>query len=165
MAVVNTKSNAITNADATPQVRSSRILVGAPALAVNGFVSVASGDDDGSVYRMFRIRSNSVIHSLTVRCTAITAGTSYTIGLYDTAANGGAAVSAALFATALDLSTAITLGTSVLFQNNTITNIEKRIFELLSLATDPAKEYDLVLVGTTVGSANGTIAMSMIYSV
>ena len=160
MAVVNTKSTAISNADASPAVLNS-------PRVVNGFLresvatlETAAGDDDGSVFRFVRVPSNARISSVEYANDAITSGTDYDIGVYDTAAAGGAVVSVNLFADALDLSSAHAF-TDVTYET-TATNISKvdqELWQLLGLTSDPAKFYDICATGVTVGSAAGTISL------
>ena len=160
MAVANTKSTAISNADATPVVLSS-------PRVVNGFLresvatlEVAAGDDDNSVYRFVRVPSNARISSVEYANDAITGGTDYNVGVFDTAANDGAAVSENLFADALDLSSAHAF-TDCTYET-TATNIAKvdqELWQLLGLTSDPGKEYDICAKGITVGTAAGTISL------
>src|SRR3972149_12341690 len=92
MAVANTKSTFITNADAEPKVLTSDYISKGTLYEAVGTVEVAAADDDGSVYRMVRVPSNARITSILTGCDAITLGTSYHLGVYQTAANGGAVV-------------------------------------------------------------------------
>lgn len=165
MAVVNTKSTAITNGDATPVVITNRILTRGPVFTACGTVEVAAGDDDGSVFRFVRVPSNARIISITRFNDAITTGTAYEIGLHQTAANGGAAADADLFATAVDLSSASVVGVEQRFEAADIINIEKRVWELLGLTADPQRDYDLTFTGTTVGTGAGTISVEVRYTV
>lgn len=166
MAVVNTKSVAITNADASPMVITPAFIGGAVLRRKTGLVEIAAGDDDTSVFRMVRVRSSDVVDRIIIHSDAITAGTAFEVGLHKTAAAGGAVVDADLFASAITLATASTgAGTDVTYEA-TATNIdklEKRIWELLGLTEDPLIEYDLTLTGTTVGSAAGTVTVRYYY--
>lgn len=164
MAVVNTKATAITNADAVPAVASNRILTRGPMFAACGTVEVAAADDDGSVFRFARIPSNARVISIRRSNDAITGGTAYELGLHQTAGNGGAAADADLFGTTLDLSSA---GAQVenRYEAADIANIEKRVWELLGLTSDPGRDYDVTLTGTTVGTAAGTISLEVVYTV
>src|SRR5688572_21365933 len=100
MAVVNTKSTAVGNADATqPRVITPSYLAGGTLRVSQGMSEVAAADSDGSVYRMVRLPSNAVVYRLEVLNDAITAGTGYDIGIYRTAVDGGEAVNDDLFAT------------------------------------------------------------------
>jgi len=165
MAVVNTKSNGITNADATPMVRSARALVGAPLFAMVATVAVASADEDTSVYRFMRLPSNAVVLKIDLFNDAITAGTDYNIGLYQTAANGGADADENVFADAVDLSSARVDPLDVTHEILDINKAEKRIWELLGLSADSGREYDLCLTAVTVGSAAGDITLKVYYTV
>ena len=93
-AVVNTKSTIVANADATPRIESKLWYDGARVYESVASIELAAADDDTSVYRFFRVRSNWRISSLEIACDTVTAGTSYDIGVWDTAENGGAVVDA-----------------------------------------------------------------------
>lgn len=166
MATANTKATAITNADAQPKVFTPAILSGAYLREAVGTVEVAAADDDGSVYRFARIRSSARMSEITVFNDAITAGTSYDVGLYRTAKDGGAVVDADLFASALDLSSASAVAGTQALTEATATNIdkiEKQLWQLLGLSADPMIDYDLCLTGNTVGTAAGTISVRTRY--
>ena len=164
MPIANTKSTAVTNRDASPRVPSPAHLVRGPLFEAVGTVEIAATDDNGSVYRMARLRSSDRISQLTVFNDAITGGTAFDLGLYRTADDGGAAVDDDLFASALDLSSApasASTGTEVLFEATAanIDKVEKRIWELLGLSADPQVDYDLAFTADTVGSAAGTVSL------
>jgi len=166
MAVANTKSTFITNADADPKVLTSDYISKGTVYETVGTVEVAAADDDGSVYRMVRVPSNARITSILTGCDAITAGTVYDLGVYQTAANGGAVVDADLFATNVDLSSALGFTEHMLEATVTdIDKVEKRLWELLALTVDPMRDYDICWTGDTVGSAAGTIATKLKYVV
>lgn len=161
--MANVKSDLITNADATPVVFNNDGADGAMLRLKQAYVAKGA-ETDGSTWRFFRIPSNALISSLHYSNTAIAGFTSITIGLYDTAAAGGAAVSAALFGTAVDMHTAVGW-TDATFLVTTQDLIEKRVWELLSLSADPNKHYDVVLTGTTAGTNTGKLAMKISYTV
>lgn len=168
MALVNTKSNGITNADATPMVRSQRVLCGAPVLCSVATVAVAAADDDASVYRFVRLPSNAVILKIDLLNDAIADGTDYDLGIYQTAANGGALVNVNTFADAVSMASARVTPLDVTHEaggDDTIELAEKKLYELLSIATDPQREYDLCLTGVTVGTAAGDITLKVYYTV
>lgn len=165
MGVVNTLSTAITNGDATPKVLNQPYYDAGLLRSSVGTVEVAAADSDTSTYRFVRIPSGARIQSIRVFCDAITAGTSFDCGIYKTAADGGAVVSAAVFASAVDLSSAITAGTEIAFEARDIANVQKRVWEDLSLSVDPFIDYDVVLTANTVGSAAGTITLQVTYVV
>ncbi len=160
MAVVNTKSTAISNADASPAVLNNPRVVNGFLRESVGTVEVAAGDDNDSVFRFVRVPSNARISTVEIACDAITGGTDYDVGVYDTAAAGGAVVSVNLFGDAIDLSSALAF-TDVTYET-TATNkskVDQELWQLLGLTSDPAKFYDICATGVTVGTAAGTISM------
>jgi len=161
MAVVNTKSTAITNADATPRVPNNSYIEGGLLRVSVGTVEVAAADEDTSVFRFVRLPSGARVQSIRVFCDALTAGTSFDCGIYKNAGDGGALVDVDTFASAVDLSSAITAGTEIRFEAANIDQIEKRLFEQagIALSVDPMIEYDICLLANTVGSAAGTITL------
>ena len=163
MAIVNTKATAVGNADSIPVVISNRTLVRAPVMASVGVVAKAASDNDTSVFRFVRVPSNARIISVNRANTAITAGTSYQIGVHETAANGGAAVSAGLFAATQDLSTAST-GTASRYIAAPVTTGEQALWQLLGLSADPRKDYDITMTGVTAGTGAGTLLLEVAYS-
>ncbi len=172
MAVANTKATAITNADATPIVLNNRSNTRAPVYMAVETLETAAADDDNSVYRFFRLPSNAVIYSIQVLNDAITSGSSWHCGIWDTAANGGAVVDADVFASAVDLSAGTAAWLELRFEAATTGPIEYADYELwrlldLGAATytiDPQKEFDLCLQGITVGSTASTITLRITYT-
>lgn len=164
MGVVNTKATVVTNADTVAHIPNNPHLMGADLQAAVGTVTIAASDSNTSTYRLSRVKSGYRVHSIRIQNDAITGGTSFQLGLYDTAANGGAVVSANLFATALDLSAGNVAGTDVAFQNNSVGNVEKRIWELLALSADPFKDYDLVLTAVTIGTSGGKVSAAITWA-
>jgi hypothetical protein len=122
-----------------------------------GLVAIAAADDDGSAYHVFpNVPSSFRPVRCTVQCDAITGGTDFELGVYDT--NLGAVVSKGLFMTGQTLATASrTLdGLSAVSLAN-LGNL-RTIAELLSLTPTTAKAaYDIVLTGDTVGTAAGNV--------
>lgn len=160
MAVANTKSTDVTNADATPSALSHRVYAGFRPLRSVNTVAVAAADDDGSVYRVKRLRSDAIITYVGVLNDAITSGSDYDFGLYRTAADGGAVVDADLIADGVDMSSARVAELSVRFHDTGTAKIEefyKPLWQLAGLSSDPQVEYDLCWTANTVGSAAGDI--------
>ena len=164
MPVVNTKSTNISRGDTVGSTNNGYLYKGELFKAL-GLVSVAASDDDTSTYRVVRVPSNALVSKVQVVNSAITGGTSYDVGVYRTAADGGAVVSATAIASAVDMSSARAAWTDVSFEARAITDAEKRLWELLSLARDPQVEYDIVLRANTVGTAAGTIVVAVEYTV
>jgi len=131
----------------------------------SGVCAVAAADDDTSVFRFVRLPSNCRVISVNIFNDAITGGTRYDVGVYRTARDGGAVVSVALFGSAIDLSAAhAATGPLNVTYEATATDIskrEKRLWELLGLATDPGYDVDVCLTANTVGTAAGNIAIDV----
>jgi hypothetical protein len=162
MAVANTKSTHITNADATPVALTSSFISNGFLREAVGTVETLAADDAASVYRLVRVPSNARISSILLGTDAITGATAADVGLYQTAQNGGAVVDADLFATDVDISTAAIAFTEVLLEATAtdIVKVEKRLWELLGLTTDPMREYDIAVTVNDVTAA-GTISMKV----
>lgn len=157
MAVANTKSTAITNADATqPRVQGQTWIQGALPWVAVGTAEVAAADDNDSVYRFLRVPSGARIHKLEIASDAITGGSDYNFGVYKP---GGAIVSGSLFADALDMSIGNTVPVEITFAAVDLADAEKRLWELLGLSADPMVEYDICATGITVGTGAGTILL------
>jgi hypothetical protein len=157
MALVNTKSTVITNADAG--VLSDRKLARARVLSSIGFVIKAASDSNNSVFRFARLPSNAIIRSITVNSdAAITGGTAFQLAGYDTpTANSGVVIAnLTSFGAALDLSTA---GIKTVLPG--AADVEKTLWQLLGLATDPGKSVDIALLATTSGSTAANISMDI----
>ncbi len=168
MAVANTKSTAITNADATPIVITNRNIIKAPMFGACGTVEVAAADDNNSVYRMVRVPSNARITSLVSFNDVLTlaaGATSWDLGVHQTAANGGAVVDSDAFASAVNFATASTAGIELRFEAANIDTIEKRLWELLGLASDSQREYDIAFTAISNSDVAGTISLEVEWTV
>src|SRR5690554_6656324 len=108
MAVVTTKSQAITNRDATPKViNDARVTKGDLVEAVD-VAELANGDSIGSKIILCSVPSNARISQVLLSCDAISTTGAADVGLYDTTENGGDAVDADFFASAQDLTSGLT---------------------------------------------------------
>lgn len=166
MAVVNTKSTHITNGDASPPVLTSSYIAAGVLRESVGTVEAAAADDNNSVYRMVRVPSNARITSILLASDAVTGSTDINVGVYQTAANGGAVVSDNVFGDAVDLSSA-TGFTEVLLETTAtdIDKVEKRLWELLGLSADPLRDYDIALTAIAAASAAGTYSMKVKWTI
>jgi hypothetical protein len=164
MAVANTKSLRVSRAEATPILQDNQAVAAASPRSIIGFVAVASGDDDGSVYRLARVHSSWVLHGIEIQNTAITGGTDYDLGLYQTAANGGAEVDKDVYMDGQTLASAVLTGADRLSHTRALTKTGQRVWEDAGLSADPGRYYDLCLTGNTVGTADGTVGFRVIYA-
>lgn len=164
MAVVN-----LTSANLT--ARNTGALVNAAAASVRteavvDQMTVNNTDSIGSTFRISRIPSNAIVTSGSVFCGAITSAAA-DIGLYQTPANGGAVVDADFFVAAQTIATA-SPGINIL-GGNTATygpaNRNKRVWEVLGLAADPQRDYDVVLTLTAAATATAPAGVALTYVV
>jgi hypothetical protein len=153
--------NKYTDADVVAGKKAKQFVIGSggDTFTLVGVISVASGDDDGSVYRVFaNVPANAVPVSIEVHNTAITAGTDYDLGLYKTAS--GAVVDKDILADGVDLSAARTIATANNLGLTTLTLGELKTLATLSAQTNPDEAYDIAFTANTVGSAAGTIRVT-----
>lgn len=164
MADDSKKTTAITNLDATPVLRAMSWYHGGALKSYVGTVEAADAASIGTVYRFFRIPSWARVESIHVMNDALSAG-AMDVGLYKCAADGGAVVDADFFASAVAVSSAnkATGGSNVAWEaDSTASNIDKvdkRIWEILGLTSDPQLEYDVAGTVTTALGAAGTISL------
>jgi hypothetical protein len=163
MATVNTLTDIVSNLDATPKVINALNLMGAVVREQVGTVEIAAADDNNSVYRVGRVHSSWRVSEIMRFNDAITTGTDYNVGLYETAENGGAAKDENLFADAISLASASAVGVNDTFEALGVENIEKTVWEALGESSDPDRWYDLAYTGITVGSGAGTLSVRTRY--
>lgn len=164
MAVANTKSTEVTNADAAVQTLNNVGTSHARTYHKTATIAVAAADDDGSVFRFFRVHSSWRVLALWLYNDAITAGTVYDCGLYQIAANGGAVVDIDAYALAVDNSTARTTPIDIACEARDIIKIGQQVWQDAGLSADSNRWYDIALTGGTVGTAAGDITMRMEFS-
>lgn len=165
MAVVNTKSTLVTNADATTQSLTKMTEDGGRLREKIATLETVSGDSIASTYRFFRVASNVRVSSLQLFCDDIGTTTIADFGLYDTAANGGAAVDADFFGSAVSLKDGAVAGTDITYESAVVDlpNYGKTLWEQLGLSADPRKYYDVVATLTAAADAAGTITLKLRY--
>lgn len=167
MAVANTKSTHITNADATAPLLTNDYISKGVLYECVGTVETLAADDAASVYRLCRVPSNARISSILLGTDAITGASASDVGVYRTAKDGGAVVDADFFANDVDISSA-TAFTEVILQA-TVTDkakVEYRLWEMFpgTWTVDPQCDLDLCVTVNDVTAA-GTISMKVKYAV
>lgn len=126
-------------------------------------VEIAAADDDGSKYRVARVPANAVVKEIIIACDAITGGTDFDLGLYDTPEiNSGAVIDADILMDGQTLASASRVLDGL--QTVDIANLHKKLWEIAALTADPRKLVDIVLTGNTVGTAAGTVTVTVVYS-
>ena len=156
--------NKYTNSDAAADNLVSAPQAGAELVAMVESFEVAAADDDGSIYRVFKgISGDLVPFDVKVTNDAVTGGTDYDFGIYETElgdvkdkdalADGVTMASARAEGSGISLLSAV--GQS---------DAEKKIFELAGDSASSRKQsYDLALTANTVGTAAGTITVKAIF--
>jgi hypothetical protein len=170
MAVVNVKATAVTNGDASSQTVNALKIDGGRIRGRVGTVEAANGDSIGSTYRVARVKSGDRISRVLLSCDAITtcAGD---VGIYDIASvNSGAVVDADFFASAQSLAAAL-VNSDITHEADAadagagfgLADVEKPLWQALGLASDPGKQYDVVVTLTAAAASAGTIAIKVEY--
>lgn len=162
MAVVSLKSTAITNCDASPRTLNGGRIAGGEVCEHVGTVAAANGDSIGSIYRFARVRSSDRVSAVQLYCDAVTSG-AMDVGIYQTAANGGAVVDADFFASAQSIASAILTGTEIQHESGVygIEDIEKSLWEGLGLTSDPGLLYDVAGTLTAATTAAGDVSLKV----
>lgn len=166
MGTANTKCTTVTNLDATPATLNDKRLMGGILKEQVGTVEIAAADDNNSVYRVGRVHSSWRISDIIRYNDAITSGTDFDVGLYDTAANGGAVVNINCFADAVSLASASVTGTNDIYEAGSdvgVEDIEQEVWQMAGLSSDPNKFMDVCYTGVTVGSGAGTLSVKIRY--
>lgn len=158
-AVVALKSTAITNMDAQPAVLNTANNSHGNIRESQGIAAISNGDSVGSTYRVARIRSSTRVSSIKLWAPDIGTTTAANVGVYDTAANGGAVVSASLFAAGQALNAGPYVALDVTFSALAQSTAEQRLWELLGLSADPMKDYDLALTLSGAADAAGNVVV------
>lgn len=127
---------------------------------------VAAADDNASVYRLIKgINPDMVIVDAKIANDALTAGTDWDLGLYETQddnGGAGAVIDKDCYADGIDLSSAHASGSelsaiSIVDQANRAKTVEEIAFA--TVAAGRKRSYDLCLTANTVGSAAGTVTV------
>lgn len=165
MAVDHVKSVPITNLDATPAVANTAG-EGGPAMlkTIDGYCTAVASSSVDATYQMVRVPSNCKVKSVYLESAAQGAG-AFDIGTYyatdgeggqPTALLAAAAISRALFASAVDCSSAVS--TDVTNESGTYT-LDKRtmpLWQASGLTSDPGGYFDIVATVTTTAVTTGT---------
>lgn len=166
MGVETRKSKAITNRDASPQVKNVASLAAGTLREIVGVVTgIATTDDVGSTYVLGQIPSNARVSEILLTCTDSGDTGAIDLGVYRTTQDGGAAVQVDLFASGQVMTTALTKS-DITHESGVFTAYEKEqlIWEALGLSADPSIMYDLVATLTAVTTAETSLAINLRYA-
>lgn len=126
-------------------------------------VAIAAADDNGSVYRVFKsVPAHLVPLKIEIGCTAITGGTDYDLGLYET--NLGAVKDADILMDGQTMAAASLNGLDGLAAIGVADGL-KPLWELAGDTVETKKaSYDIALTANTVGTADGTILVTAYFA-
>jgi len=149
MGVVHIKSTPITNADAIPRVVNDGSVTALQLKEAVAAKEVPATSDANSTVRMARVPSSARVAAVIFASAASGATGQVHIGIYETAANGGAVVDADFFASALDPGGGAIASTDVTHEAGgsgfTLAKAEMPLWQALGLTADPNKDYDVAL--------------------
>ena len=133
---------------------------GGKSLCLISQVEVASGDDDGSIYKLARLPANAIPIKCEIFNDAISSGSDYDLGLYEE--DGTIAVDKEVFAATLDMNSGAAIGSpkNGLQTGPSIDEMGDKVWELAGKTLKNKQEgFVLALTANTVGSAAGTISV------
>ena len=157
MAGENLKSTVITNADSTTYTLNKKGFSNGVVKVARATVEVATSMDNTSTYRMVRLPSRARIVLVKVYADDLGTNTAMDLGLYRTAADGGAVVV---------FGSAITTGTELQHESAVygVEDIEKQLWQVAGASTDPQVDYDVTFTVTTTTDGAGTLSLLVLYT-
>jgi hypothetical protein len=156
--------NNLSSVDTPNALIAQNVTAGGKTRIIRDTVEIDAADDDTSKYRLARLPANAILESITIDHDAITGGTDFDLGFYDVPeTNSGAVISGAVDVL-VDGATLAVAGSVDGLGNVAIENRHKKIWEIAGLAADPNKLVDIVLTGNVVGTASGTVTLSVNYA-
>lgn len=162
MGVVNTLSGALTQANADPPMLNQAAYGNEPK-AKQAYVAKAAGDSATSTLRCVRLPSNAILASVKCKHQAFGTGATADIGVYRTAANGGAVVDADCIADEFSTAAAKTTWTEAM-SAVAAADIHKPLWQIAGLSADPQQDLDIVVtLGSTPGDQAANLAMLVEY--
>jgi hypothetical protein len=146
MATVHLKSTPVTNTAASPRVMNNAAVDGAQVRRATGMITNSAADDVGSTYRYCAVPSNATIKTVKIWSAASGATGQLNVGIYKTAADGGAVVDADLFASAIDPGGGALSAVDITHESGEYTFAESLtpLWTVLGLSADPGILYDVV---------------------
>lgn len=164
------KSTVITGYDASPPTKPAGGAGGANGLQeISGSVTTTTGVTTGSTYQLVRLRSDAYVKRVILESAAMSTSASMNIGLYysdandgTAKANQGTALSAALFASAVSVASAV-VASDVTNQSGSYT-IDKRVqplWQAAGLSSDPGGFFDVTAVAASTVTAGGLMGVSV----
>lgn len=166
MAVVESKSDVITNRDASPRVISDSNLSKGQLLEACGHIALAATDSSDSKLYFCSVPSNARISQVLLSCDDTGTTGTMDIGVWKSTQDGGTVVDQDHFASAQALTTAL-VNSDVTHESGEfpIEELEKPIWEALGLSEDPNIEYDIVGVLQESPENAGDVTLKVRYAI
>lgn len=130
---------------------------GAHLRILHSVFAPAAADSDGSIYRLGRIHSSSILPKIEFDTAGVTGGTDWDLGFYDVSgpAGDGAVVEKDILYDGKDMSSAGNGNDGL--GSVAVADRAKPVWELIGLSSDPGKFYDIAWTANTVGSGTQAI--------
>jgi hypothetical protein len=169
VAVVTTKSAGVTSADASPQDLVSPKIIGGRLRETIGKVAIALGDSPNSVLHTVRLPSRARISQILLLSDGNATEATADVGVYRTAANGGAAVDIDHFASAVILDGAVVTGTDITHEADPAdagagfgkADVAKPLWESLGFSADPQAFLDICFTLQTGATGAGVVGLKV----
>lgn len=161
--------NVVTSTDKVSESVDSIWAKGKKVMVAHASFTKAAADSNLSVYRLFRDLSPSIqIQQIWVGNAAITGGTSYSLGIYESGVGKLIVGGSLALSGVMDLSTAhatMAPGTALNgLAGIALTDFNKKLFEMAGhTEATKKKSYDICLLATTAGGGAGQINVMMLY--
>lgn len=168
------KTTQITDLDAVPPTKlAAGMGAKGTAYRITGFVTTTSGKTTGSKYLLARLPRNAVVKSIILDSAAMGGSSALDFGVYYSdstvdgtqAANTGAAITAAFFASAVDVSSAVR-ATDITNESGsyTIDLRNKALWDALAVSADPGGFLDVVATSTATITTGATFGVEVTYT-
>ncbi len=156
-------STYVTGRDATPRVLTNARIHGGVPRSYHGSVTAAAADDTASRYKMCSVPSNCMVRHVYLSSVAQGGSGAVNIGVYRTAADGGAVVSATLFASAVSVVSAVSVSDVVNQSTSyTPTKREQPLWQAAGLTSDPGGELDIMVAPSAALTNGGLIGLEVV---
>lgn len=164
MAVVTVKSTTITNRDAVPSVINDGRLERGALRSAHGYVTATNGDSATSKYILASVPSSAMVRDVLLSCANLGVSSAVNVGVYRNTKDGGAAVSASLFASAQATSAALSKS-DVTNQSGsyTLDKQEQPLWQAAGLTADPGGTLDIAAAVSVAIAATGLIGADVRY--
>ena len=164
MGVVTVKSTTITNRDAVPPVINDGRLERGSLRSAHGQLTATNGDSATSQYKLASLPSSAQVRQVLLSCANLGASSSVNVGVYRNTKDGGAAVSASLFASAQATSAALSMSDITSQSGNyTLDKQEQPLWQAAGLTADPGGTLDIVAAVAVAIAATGLIGAEVRY--